>query len=86
MFMIHFARAIAFSHYNNTFMVVAETVNGIEFVTELFVDIPKSEFYFNQVYLEDASFYHIEMTPYHAILVSEDNHIIIEHSIFNCNQ
>ncbi len=85
MFNIHFPRAKAFANYGNTFMVIAETVNGIEYVTEIFVDITKKEYYFNRVYIEDTTFTEIEMTPTYAILISEDEHIIIEHSIYNGN-
>lgn len=62
LFNIYFPRVKAFSHYLNTYIVIAETVNGIEYVAEIFVDIPKNEFYFNRIYIEDTSFYHIEMT------------------------
>lgn len=44
------------------FKVIAETVNKIEYVAELFVDLNKSEYYYNRVYIEDIHFIDIQMT------------------------
>jgi hypothetical protein len=61
-FQINFPRAKAFSHYHDTFMIIAETVNKIEYVAEIFVDVNTQMYYFNRVYIEDTAFIHIEMT------------------------
>ena len=41
------------------------------------------EYFFNRVYIEDIYFRDIQMTDKHAILIGEDEHLFIEHSIFN---
>jgi len=53
-------------------MVVAETVTGIEYVSEIFVNLLNKNYYFNRVFIEDTTFTSIEMTPTYAILISED--------------
>jgi hypothetical protein len=74
---------VAFNHHANTFLIIAETVNGIEYIAELFVNVTSKEYYFNRVYIEDTAFNHIIMDSQFAYLISEDDHLIIEHSIFN---
>jgi hypothetical protein len=58
-------------------------VNNIEYVTELFVDLKNLDYFFNRVYIEDIPFTDIEMTSKYAILIGNDEHIFIEHSIYN---
>ena len=36
---IAFPRVVAFNHYKYSYMVIAETVNGLEYVIEIFVDL-----------------------------------------------
>ena len=33
--------------------------------------------------MEDTAFYHIEMDSKYAYLISEDEHVVLEHSIYN---
>lgn len=63
--------------------VIAETTNHIEYVAELFINLTSQDYYFNRVYIEDTAFRHIEMTSKYAILISEDDHFILEHGIYN---
>lgn len=39
LFNVHFPRVVAFNHFGDTFIVVAETVNNIQYVAEIFIDI-----------------------------------------------
>jgi hypothetical protein len=47
------------------------------------VDFENRDYYFNRVYIEDFSLNDIVMTETHAMLIGIDEHIIIEHSIYN---
>ncbi|CAD8066984.1 unnamed protein product [Paramecium sonneborni] len=76
-------RTIAFDFYGNTLMVVAETVNHIQYILEIFLDIAAKTYYVNRVYVDDFTFVDIQMTNEFAIFIAEDTHMIIKHSIFN---
>ncbi|CAD8063084.1 unnamed protein product [Paramecium sonneborni] len=76
-------RTIAFDFYGNTLMVVAETVNHIQYILEIFLDITAQTYYVNRVYVDDFTFVDIQMTKEYAIFIAEDTHMIIKHSIFN---
>lgn len=50
---------------------------------EVFVNYTTAEYYFNRVYIEDMAIKNIEVRPNYAIIIGEDEHFIIEHSIYN---
>ncbi|CAK75892.1 unnamed protein product (macronuclear) [Paramecium tetraurelia] len=76
-------RTIAFDFYGNTLMVVAETVNHIQYILEIFLDFNANTYYVNRVYVDDFTFVDIQMTDEYAFFIAEDTHMIIKHSIFN---
>lgn len=49
-------RTIAFDFYGNTLMVVAETVNHIQYILEIFLDFNANTYYVNRVYVDDFTF------------------------------
>lgn len=67
----------------NTYLIIAETPNNIEYLIELFVDLVKVEYYVNRVFVDDFTFNDIEIMDNYAIIIGEDIHMVIRHSIFN---
>jgi len=67
----------------NTYFIIAETPNNIEYMMELFVDLVKVEYYVNRVFVDDFTFNDIEIMDNYAIIIGEDVHMVIRHSIFN---
>lgn len=50
---------------------------------ELFVNLSTDDYYINRVYVDDFSFKDIEINEHYAIVIGEDVHMVIRHSIFN---
>ncbi|CAD8058502.1 unnamed protein product [Paramecium sonneborni] len=77
------SRCVAFDHYDNTYLIVAETPNNIEYMMEIFLLPDSKEYYTNRIYVDDFSFRDIEIDEDYAIIIGEDVHLVIRHSIFN---
>ncbi|CAK82145.1 unnamed protein product (macronuclear) [Paramecium tetraurelia] len=77
------SRCVAFDHYQNTYLVVAETPNNIEYMMEIFLLPDSKEYYINRIYVDDFSFRDIQIDEDYAIIIGEDVHLVLRHSIFN---
>lgn len=82
-FFVKIPQGVAFDTYNNTVILVAESANNYQYVVELFLDFENVTYYVNRFFLDDFSFVDIEMTPKYAIIIGEDLHMVIRHSVFN---
>lgn len=49
---------------------------------EIFI-LPSKEYYVNRIFVDDFSFRDIEIDDDYAIIIGEDVHLVIRHSIFN---
>lgn len=74
---MYLPRAIAFDQHEDTYLVVAETVNNIEYILEIFVNFEKKEYFYNKVYFEDFAVRDIEVRPGYAIIIGEDQHYVL---------
>ncbi|CAD8138175.1 unnamed protein product [Paramecium octaurelia] len=78
-----YQRCVAFDHSDNTYLLVAETPNNIEYMMEIFILPLTKEYYINRIYVDDFSFRDIQIDDDYAIIIGEDVHLVIRHSIFN---
>ncbi|CAD8055443.1 unnamed protein product [Paramecium sonneborni] len=78
-----YQRCVAFDHSENTYLLVAETPNNIEYMMEIFILPISKEYYINRIYVDDFSFRDIQIDDDYAIIIGEDVHLVVRHSIFN---
>ena len=50
---------------------------------EIFLLTDTKEYYVNRIYVDDFSFRDIEIDEDYAIIIGEDVHLVLRHSIFN---
>ena len=50
---------------------------------EIFILPESNEYFVNRIYVDDFSFRYIEIDNDYAIIIGEDVHLVIRHSIFN---
>ncbi|CAD8120159.1 unnamed protein product [Paramecium sonneborni] len=80
-FMIALQNCIQFDFYENTFFLIAETTDRIPYALEVLVD--EDNYYFNKIYSKDMEIYDVWVGEHVAILIGEENHRVIYHSVYN---
>ncbi|KAM3145769.1 hypothetical protein pb186bvf_002064 [Paramecium bursaria] len=80
---IQITNARHFDHHGNTFFVVARTVTQQDYAVEIFVDLENRKHYFNTYYIDEMTINDVSVFDHYAILVGEDGHKIVYHSIYN---
>lgn len=82
-FKIEISNARHFDHYGNTFYIVARTNNNQDYAVEIFVDILTGNYYFNTYHIDELTINNVAVFQHYAILIGEDGHKIVYHSIYN---
>ncbi|TNV75014.1 hypothetical protein FGO68_gene2284 [Halteria grandinella] len=72
-----------FDFYHNTFFIVAQTNTFLEYAVEVFINFELQQYYFNSLYLDEMSINSVNVFEHYAVLVGEDGHKIVYHSIYN---
>ncbi|KAM3147235.1 hypothetical protein pb186bvf_000486 [Paramecium bursaria] len=80
---IKISRCITFEQYQDTYLVAAKTVNNVEYLMEIFVNLYFDWYYVNRVFLDDFVYNDISISKDYAIIIGEDTHLVLRHSIFN---
>lgn len=73
---IEVKNALQFGQFDNTLIVIQKS-QILEEILELFVDYREMNYYLNSIYIEDTYFKHIHMIADYAIIISEDEHLIL---------
>lgn len=61
--------------------MIAETTDRIPYALEVLVD--EDNYYFNKIYSKDMEIYDVWVGEHVAILIGEENHRVIYHSVYN---
>ncbi|CAD8158658.1 unnamed protein product [Paramecium pentaurelia] len=72
-----------FSHYKNTFFVIAESQRRQDYALEIFLNFTDNSYYFNHYYIDEMQFYDVKVYENYTILIGYEAHKIIQHSIFS---
>ncbi|CAD8200511.1 unnamed protein product [Paramecium octaurelia] len=80
-FMINLKNCQQFDFYEDTFFLVAETMDGIPYALEVLVN--EDSYYFNKIYSKDMDIFDVWVGEHVAILIGSEVHRVIYHSVFN---
>ncbi|CAD8145709.1 unnamed protein product [Paramecium octaurelia] len=72
-----------FSHYKNTFFVIAESQRRQDYALEIFLNFTDNSYYLNHYYIDEMQFYDVKVYEKYAVLIGYEAHKIIQHSIFS---
>ncbi|CAD8186166.1 unnamed protein product [Paramecium octaurelia] len=81
-FTITISHAHSFDFYDNTFFIVAKTINKQDFAIEVFVNQVTYDYYINNYFFDEMTINDVNVFQYYAVLIGDDGHKIIYHSIY----
>ncbi|CAK63565.1 unnamed protein product (macronuclear) [Paramecium tetraurelia] len=82
-FLINIPDAKSFDFNNNTFFVVAKTSNKQDYALEILVNLQAKQYYINNHYFDDMIINEVSVLNYYAILIGQNDHKIVQHSIYS---
>ena len=77
LFTITISKTKSFDHFDNTFFIVAKTVNNQDFAVEVFVDFKNNDYFFNNYYIDEMTINDVNVFEYYAVLIGDDGHKIV---------
>ncbi|CAK82973.1 unnamed protein product (macronuclear) [Paramecium tetraurelia] len=81
-FTIIISHAHSFDFYDNTFFIVAKTINKQDFAIEVFVNQVTYDYYINNYFFDEMTINDVNVFQYYAVLIGDDGHKIIYHSVY----
>ncbi|CAD8183034.1 unnamed protein product [Paramecium octaurelia] len=81
-FTITISNGQSFDFYDNTFFIVAKTINKQDFAIEVFVNQVTYDYYINNYFFDEMTINDVNVFQYYAVLIGDDGHKIIYHSIY----
>ncbi|CAD8070580.1 unnamed protein product [Paramecium sonneborni] len=78
---VNLKNIVSFDFYQKTFIFVANTDSGDPYAIEVFLD--NNDYYFNRIYSKDMDIFDVYMGEHYAILIGQEIHRVIYHSIYN---
>ncbi|CAD8200861.1 unnamed protein product [Paramecium pentaurelia] len=78
---IYLKNIVSFDFYQKTFILVANTDQGDPYAIEVFLQ--DNDYYFNRIYSKDMDIFDVYMGEHYAILIGQEIHRVIYHSIYN---
>ncbi|CAD8092573.1 unnamed protein product [Paramecium sonneborni] len=81
-FTVTISNGQSFDFYENTFFIVAKTINKQDIAVEVFVNQVSQEYYINNYFYDQMTINDVNVFQYYAVLIGDDGHQIIYHSIY----
>ncbi|CAD8076971.1 unnamed protein product [Paramecium primaurelia] len=82
-FLINVPDSKSFDFNNNTFFIIAKTSKKQDYVLEIFVNKQDTQYYINNHYFEDMIINDVSVLEQYAILIGNNKHKIVYHSIYS---
>ncbi|CAD8070292.1 unnamed protein product [Paramecium sonneborni] len=82
-FRVSIQRGSDFSHFKNTFFVIAESQKRQDYAIEIFLNFTDNSYFINHYYIDEMKFYDVKVYEKYAVLIGYDAHKVIQHSIYS---